>query len=205
MKGSDSVPNWKTHLEIAKKVNLKLNYSGRDLELFMIGNILPDINNGHIVRDISVIYRHGYTHYKDDGFYTYRNFEKYYDVKSNPLLYGYFIHLYSDFKFNNDFYTNLSADISDLSLDELRILKQSDFKVYNNKYINNKLTVTDFDYIVNISKMVDHVSINRDDLIKVVNFVNNQGIYEDNYKYYKEKELDNLINTVIDNIVSNNV
>ncbi len=197
------MPNWKTHLEIAKKINLKLNYKEKDLELFMLGNILPDINNGYGVKDVSVILSHDYTHYKGDDFYTYGNFSKYYDVKSNPLLYGYYIHLYSDFMFNNNFYSNLRDDVKNLSKDELRKLKQSDFKIYNNKYINNKLTINNYDLLVDTANKVDHVSITKDDLIKTVNYINNQSTYDDNYKYYNENELDLLLDKVVNDIVNN--
>ena len=199
------MPNWKTHLEIAKRVNNKLKYKDKDLELFMIGNILPDINNGYVVKDISTIYSHNYTHYKGDDFYTYKNFNKLYDVKSNPLLYGYYIHLYSDFMFNNNYYSNLDDSIKMLSRDEQRRLKQSDFKVYNNKYINNKLIISDYDLVVDNSKKIDHISITKDDLVKVVNFINDQSIYNNNYKYYDDNKLDLLLEEVVNNIVNNKI
>ena len=47
------MPNWKVHLEIAKRINQKQNYTGKELEEFNLGSILPDINNCYIVTDIS--------------------------------------------------------------------------------------------------------------------------------------------------------
>ena len=199
------MPNWKTHLEIAKRINNKLKYSGSDLELFMLGNILPDINNGYVVKDISIIYSHDYTHYKGDDFYIYKNFNKYYDVKSNPLLYGYYIHLYSDFMFNNNYYSNLDDSIKMLSRDEQRTLKQSDFKVFNNKFINNKLIINDYDLVVDTANKVDHISVNRDDLIKTINFINNQSIYNNSYKYYDDNKLDLLLEETVNNIVNDKI
>lgn len=57
-----SVPNWRVHLEIAKKVNEQLRFNNEDYNLFLLGNIAPDINNGYIVEGISHIYDHGHTH-----------------------------------------------------------------------------------------------------------------------------------------------
>ena len=45
------MPNWKIHLEIAKRLNKKFNYTQNKLEEFYLGNILPDINNCFIVKD----------------------------------------------------------------------------------------------------------------------------------------------------------
>ena len=47
------MPNWKVHLEIAKRLNEKFKYTENQLEEFNLGNILPDINNCFIVKDIS--------------------------------------------------------------------------------------------------------------------------------------------------------
>lgn len=196
------MPNWKTHLEVGKRINKKLKYTGSDLELFLLGNILPDINNGYVVKGISTIYSHDYTHYKEDDFYIHKNFSKYYDYKSNPLLYGYYIHLYTDFVFNNDYYANLKDNIRVLTKDEQRIIKQSDFKVFNNKFINNKLAITDYDNALENANKVNHVSIKKDDLLKVVNYLDNQLIYDNTLKYYNEKELDDLLNKVVNDIVN---
>ena len=38
------LPNWKVHLEIAKKLNKQINFDKEDLNLFLLGNIAPDIN-----------------------------------------------------------------------------------------------------------------------------------------------------------------
>ena len=39
-----SVPNWRVHLEIAKKANEQLQFNNEDYNLFLLGNIAPDIN-----------------------------------------------------------------------------------------------------------------------------------------------------------------
>ena len=48
------MPTWKTHIKIAKDLLKKLDLNESDQELFLIGNILPDINNSYVVKDIKV-------------------------------------------------------------------------------------------------------------------------------------------------------
>ena len=74
------MPNWKTHIEISKQLNKKLNYNDEEFELFAFGNILPDINNGHLVKDVSKIIDHKITHFVADK-KSYINFyNKYKDI-----------------------------------------------------------------------------------------------------------------------------
>ena len=47
------MPNWKTHLEVDKRLNNKLKLKDNEYIEFLFGNILPDINNAFIVSDIS--------------------------------------------------------------------------------------------------------------------------------------------------------
>ena len=105
------MPNWKIHLEIAKRLNKKFNYTQNKLEEFYLGNILPDINNCFIVKDISTKLEHKYTHYQDEiEIPSYKNFEKIYKNKiyEEPIIFGYYIHLYTDYTWNNYFYTNFN-------------------------------------------------------------------------------------------------
>ena len=48
------MPNWKIHFEIGKRVNEELKFDGEDLNLFLLGNILPDLNNKYIVVEIEI-------------------------------------------------------------------------------------------------------------------------------------------------------
>ena len=56
------MPNWKTHLEVGKKLNKYLKYNTKEFNMFLLGSILPDINNSHIVTDISTKIGHDITH-----------------------------------------------------------------------------------------------------------------------------------------------
>ena len=45
------MPSWGIHLGIANKLSQKIE--NIDKNLFMFGNVVPDINNGYVVEDIS--------------------------------------------------------------------------------------------------------------------------------------------------------
>ena len=56
------MPNWKTHIEIGLRLNEELKYDKKNLNLFLFGSILPDINNGYLITDISNKIEHDITH-----------------------------------------------------------------------------------------------------------------------------------------------
>ena len=68
------MPTWKTHIKIAKDLLKKLDLNESDQELFLIGNILPDINNSYVVKDIKVKIEHQKTHYVNDEIPSYKKF-----------------------------------------------------------------------------------------------------------------------------------
>lgn len=194
------MPNWMTHLEIAKRANKKYNYKGKNLELFFIGNILPDINNGFIVTDVSNIISHNVTHFTTNDIYSYKNFKEKYKLNmNNPLIMGYYTHLLTDFTWNNDFYSSVESDkkLHNLKKEELKKIKQSDFKVYDNKYMNDSINIHDISNVVENSKDIEEISIDNNDIMKVINYINNHKNYDEQLKFYCEKELDQLIDNTL--------
>ena len=188
------MPNWNVHLEVGKRLNKKLNI---DKDLFMLGNILPDINNGYVVKGISKILAHKYTHYTEDNMYSYKNFyNEYKDKINNTIVLGYYVHLYTDFLFNNDFYNRVQNDIEH---DKLRKIKQNDFKKFNNKFLNNKLDI-DIDKCLNNVNILKRISINKNDLELVINYLNNRKEEKLEYNFYTEKELEELLNKTVEKI-----
>lgn len=192
------MPNWKIHLEIAKRLNKKFNYTQNKLEEFYLGNILPDINNCFIVKDISTKLEHKYTHYQDEiEIPSYKNFEKIYKNKiyEEPIIFGYYIHLYTDYTWNNYFYTNFNDNekLRGLSHEEKRTLKQDDFKVYNNLFIDNKPKFLNKENLVEKSKKIDRISINKEDIEKVEKFLDEQIKTENTFKILTKKILDKMM------------
>ena len=62
------MPSWGVHLGIANKV-LK-NIDNIDKNLFMFGNVTPDINNGYVIKNVSKIIAHKITHYDGEKEHT---------------------------------------------------------------------------------------------------------------------------------------
>lgn len=192
------MPNWKIHLEIAKRLNQKFNYTQKKLEEFYLGNILPDINNCFIVKDISTKLEHKYTHYQDEiEIPSYKNFEKIYKNKiyGEPIIFGYYIHLYTDYTWNNYFYTNFNDNekLRGLTHEEKRTLKQDDFKVYNNLFIDNKPKFLNKENLVEKSKKIDRISINKEDIEKVEKFLDEQIKTENTFKILTKEILDKMM------------
>ena len=201
------MPNWKTHIEISKQLNKQLNYNDEEFELFAFGSILPDINNGHLVKDVSKIIDHKITHFVADN-KSYMNFyNKYKAIIKEPLILGYYMHLYTDFSFNRNFYEH--EEIKKCNNEEhskLREMKQSDFEVYNNKFYEHTITTEYLGEILNQSRKIEEVSITKEDIIKVKEFLDNQEKYNEDYKFYNEEELDILTEqtiTGLKNIIEN--
>ena len=202
------MPNWKVHLEIAKRLNEKFKYTENQLEEFNLGNILPDINNCFIVKDISKKFDHKYTHYQDaKEIPSYENFSTIYknEIYKQPLILGYYIHLYTDYTWNNYFYTNFKNDkkIKDLTHEEQRIIKQDDFKVYNNLFLNNIIYFTDKNKLVETTKKIDRVSINEEDLKKVQAFLKKQKKFNQDFKVLSLEILDKMMNITIQHFENN--
>lgn len=199
------MPNWKIHIEIAKRLKEDLNYSSNDYELFLLGSILPDINNGYSIKDVSKQISHRYTHYRHEEKEMHLAFLNNYgeEVFHNPLLFGYFIHLYTDYFWNIDFKMRAqkNKELSSLSKVDLRIIKQREFRSYNNNYIDNYLDIKKIRNCVKACKRIDRISIKEADIRKTMEFLKVQKLSTKVLKYYTKEELDTLLNTTISNIL----
>jgi len=201
------MPNWKTHIKVANEVNSKLGYNNIDYELYVLGNILPDINNGYVKKDISTIYSHSYTHYKNKELSGHQYFLKLHsnDMKNSSLIMGYYIHLLTDYFFNDHFYKKISKDTKydNYTEDNLRKIKQNDFRYYNNMISIQNVEVKNMDRLIEESKKIKNISIVESDIIKVQCKLNN--IEKDNKCFpevYNHKEFDELIKEVTKKILN---
>lgn len=100
------MPAWGIHLATTKKLLEKIDI--KDKNDFIFGNILPDILNGYLIKDVSNIVTHKDSHYdiyKGEKFSNYKRFyEKYNDKLNNKVVFGYLIHLMTDNLWNKKFY-----------------------------------------------------------------------------------------------------
>ena len=103
------MPNWGEHLLIANKILEKVKI---DENLFLFGNILPDVQDGYLVKGISNIQPHKKNHYDLSGKKFNPNNKKEYEVfyeiyskkMNNPIIMGYLTHLMTDALWNDIFY-----------------------------------------------------------------------------------------------------
>lgn len=196
-----NMPKWETHLKFGNRLNDYFKYQGLDLELFLLGNILPDINNAYLVKDIKTILSHQVTHFiSDDHMNHLKFYNKYKEYMNSPLLRGYFAHLYLDYYFNNDYYSKIKYTDD---MDYLRHRKQDDFDVFNNKFINNKLVLNYLDNDIKESKIIKEIDITKEDLINVENYLNNNKVpSKKEYSFYNDDLLNKLFNEALTSIES---
>ncbi len=100
------MPSWGIHLATTKNILEKLNIEDRND--FVFGNILPDILNGYLIKDVSNIVSHRDTHYdtyEQERFSGYKKFyELYKQNLDNKVVLGYLVHLMTDNLWNKEFY-----------------------------------------------------------------------------------------------------
>lgn len=195
------MPNWKTHLEVGKRLNKYLKYDKREFNKFLIGSILPDINNSHIVTDISEKIGHDITHIRKQKNLSYIEFYNKYSkeiINGNPIFVGYFAHIYTDEIWNNHFYQkNEIIQMKDKSHDELRIMKQKDFEIYNSKFIDNIIELGNITEVLEQTMKIVEVSITKKDIEKVIEFLKNQKGITGELKLHTEDELAKLLDETI--------
>ena len=195
------MPNWKTHLEVGKRLNKYLKYDEKEFNMFLIGSILPDINNSHIVTDISEKIGHDVTHIRKQKNPSYIEFYNKYSeeiINNNPIFVGYFAHIYTDEIWNNHFYQkNEIIQMKDKSHDELRIMKQKDFEIYNSKFIDNIIELGNITEVLEQTMKIVEVSITKKDIEKVIEFLKNQKGITGELKLHTEDELAKLLDETI--------
>lgn len=199
MKWGGNMPNWKVHLEIGKRLNRYLKLDNKLYQEFLLGNILPDVNNGFIVNKINNKIDHYTTHFENDAGYKHHLLflDKYKDKMNEPLYLGYYVHLFTDYLFNNNFYESKKRE--SLDKESLRIMKQHDFKLLDNQYIKNTISK---EVIPNVLAKIaiDEVEITKEDLINVIDYLENTPLYCGKYQFYSLQELQNLLENVVNTI-----
>lgn len=194
------MPNWKTHLEISNRINKSYGFEGIDYKIFLFGSILPDVNNSHIVEDISTKLGHKITHCFEESLPSYLVFYKKYkeQIESrNPLFVGYVTHLYADYTWNGDFYTNIKKrNYPETDRTTLREMKWSDFGVFNNKYEAHYIDISsdeEIEILYNECKKISEVDITKEDVKKVIEFLKKQSFHNANLQFYTIEELEELL------------
>lgn len=190
------MPTWGMHLLTAKKLNKKLKIN--DYNLFLIGNIITDINNGYLVENVSKVIPHKDTHY-----YVGKKNEKtgeimFYDVEKfiqdnkenlkNPLVLGYVVHLLTDVYWNDLTYAehgihDENGKVIGLKLNNGKELigdgelrrktKVNDFKIFTNYlYMNKLIDIPQYDEkAYDIAKSINCISLEKEDIQKAIHHI----------------------------------
>ena len=227
------MPTWAIHLATAKKVSEKINM---DKNIFTFGNILPDIPNEYVVKEISHHLSHAITHFEIDVLvvehmekrYNLRNFaEKYKSKFSNPLMLGYYVHLLTDYFWNNKTYgehgiydeekNRIGLILNNgerilCSKETARQTKVHDFRVFS-KYIYDNGLADKLIYEENLQKYlkeIDWITLEEADIEKTIKYINDRctgkaQVLENGestqYKIYSKNEMLELIDISVEFIL----
>lgn len=184
------MPYWGMHLAVAKKINQKLKMQENE---FLLGNIMPDINNGYAIKDISKIIPHRRTHYAtkkkfEKGRQIVPDYNKFYNQNKenmdNPLVAGYLTHLLVDYYWNHKVYIEKgiydnnhklkgiksnSGKIIEGNYKEIGKIKANDYKKFTHYiYKKNLIDIPKYDekFSTN-SNIINTVKISKEDSKKV--------------------------------------
>lgn len=234
------MPSWAIHLAVTTKLESKTNYNKTNKNIFLLGNILPDILNGHVIKNISHIVPHKQAHFEKEvqignhkewrydiqGFY--ETYKKQFD---NPLIFGYYTHVLTDFYWNDLTYGQKGIFDDEKNLiglqlnngqqlldtkEELRRTKTNDFKLFSNYiYINKLADIPKYDEkMLEYAKDVTWLDLQKNDIIETINYLegmaslkNKIDIEEPDYRVFSEKEmmehLEKCVNFIGDTIRKN--
>ena len=141
-----TMPSWSIHLAVAKKVNEKLNI---DKDIFYIGNLIADIDYDNKVS-------RRYTHYDEhnkckscpiENVPDINKFLKdYKDKLKDSLILGYYVHILTDYFYNNYIFSNCwilnkDKEFVGIKLKNNKVLNTLD----KNKKIRKKIKHYDLD------------------------------------------------------------
>lgn len=186
------MPNWGEHFLIANKV---LEKAKLDKNLFLFGNILPDVQNGYLVKGISITAAQSVDHFWLEKVYEHKQKrgyevfnEKYSNKMKNPVVAGYFAHLLADTMWNDMFYqgkckienekpagyTNNAGVFIKSDTIGCKNAKHKDFWAFQ-YYIYEKYNLEIPKYSPNIVeeiKVLENIKINDEDVKKVIKYIN---------------------------------
>jgi len=197
--GGIKMPSWGIHLAIANRVINKLGkkLNEEEKDKFIFANVLPDINNGYVVKNISEVISHKLTHFEPKqykGDYEnkpgYINFyEKYKSNLGNSIILGYYTHLMTDYYFNNTTYKEYGIYDENnnrigLKLnngeefiaegEECRKIKVNDFKLFAYYLYNNeKIEIPEYnENMLEDIKNIEEINVTKEDIKEIIKYIN---------------------------------
>ncbi|MBQ9018204.1 zinc dependent phospholipase C family protein [Candidatus Saccharibacteria bacterium] len=204
------MPSWNIHLEAGERLANKLRLEPKSRREFLVGCLLPDINNGYI-NSPKYSRPHEETHYAYDqksslNFYAENRSEI---EKRTPIFLGYLFHLYTDGFFNYDFYRTIKRSPlgEGKTHKEKAAIKHHDFWLYDTNFHHeldaDAKSATD---IAQKANQISAVHITADDILDVKAILArddlNDNIKGDEYIFYTRESLDNLLEDMIESFTN---
>ncbi|MBR2708986.1 hypothetical protein IKE98_01490 [Candidatus Saccharibacteria bacterium] len=200
------MPSWNIHLEAGNRLADKLKFKGKARQEFLLGCLLPDINNGYINK-VSTRKEHGETHYA----YNQRSSLNFYAEnkdeidRKDPIFLGYLFHLYTDGFFNYDFYRTIKRHRlgEGLSHEEKQRIKHHDFWVYDTNFHHHlEYTPSDLGRLASYANQINVTDITPEDIENIEHILTDeafgQNMKGEKYQFYTKKRLDDLMEDMID-------
>ena len=196
------MPSWNIHLEAGNRLADKLHLSGKAREEFLLGCLLPDINNGYINSpDVK------YPHHEKSSL----NFSADYADKIKdrvPIYLGYLFHLFTDGYFNYNFYHNFKRSPLSRGLNEeaKRDIKHHDFWLYDANF-HHALNITpgSAERLAPLANQIKTVDIKSKDILEIDTILKddrlNDHIRGESYIFYNQKSLDLLLDNTISEFI----
>lgn len=200
------MPGWNIHLEAGNRLANKLKFSAPKRKEFLLGCLLPDINNGYINK-VKIRKHHHETHYAYNqksslNFYA-ENRSKI--LEKDPMFLGYLFHLYTDGYFNYDFYRTIKRHKlgQDKTHDEKSHIKHNDFYLYDACFHHTLgLKPEDLIWLAREANEVKSVEITPSEIQEIEDIlIENRfadAIKGKKYLFYTKKRLDNLLEDMIE-------
>ena len=204
------MPSWNIHLEAGTRLADKLKLSGTKRKEFLLGCLLPDINNGYINK-VKTKKQHEETHYAYDqksslNFYA-ENKAKI--DQQDPIFLGYLFHLYTDGYFNYDFYRTIKRHpLGDgLEHDAKRKIKHHDFWLYDTNFHHHfGFAAKDLKHLAARANEVPATDIDPEDIEDVEHILTddnlNAAMRGEEYQFYTKERLDNLLDDMIESFTN---
>ena len=224
------MPSWKIHLKVANILKDRLNmYNKKDQ--FYIGNVLPDIYSGHILKNTSKLVEYDVSHYKqkaviNGGSFYLPDYETFKNIHmenlANPVILGYLIHLMTDYYFNKYTYTNCvlldntcevcgiktkRGEVLKCNRKTMNRMKQEDFDAYNDMIEIDKLNISYTSELFDSLNFLETFKVEQEDILKVINYLNSITISKSERRtkpliLFTKEKLDSLTEECIEFIIT---
>lgn len=209
------MPAWVTHLVTGNKISDRLNIT--DKNSFLFGNVVPDILNGYIVKEISIHEKYEMTHFTESDVINgvkckMPNPDKflslYKDRMDNMVILGAYVHLLTDYYWNKISYEKFFRQEGELvklkfndgttnkyEYNDAIKVKQEDFKIFT-YYLkkNYKLERVFYtDKFLDINSKISEIPLTRQDIVNAIsaidNYIDIKEQIDNNYRLFKENEI----------------